>query len=510
MCPITGENSMPALLLPTLQRWAACLRQACAWATPNRNGGNGRILAALFLCFALPTGLFLATVTPPGRVADEAAHAARIVGLSELDLIGHRDGPTHSAGMTENPTLPMVGMLNHLPDLTMTRSEYTRLNALGWGAAPGYMQISPIAVYAPVAYIPATLGLLVAKLAHMKPLEAFLAARLGSLLAYLGLGCAALLIACRGQGLIFCTLAMPMGLSLGASLSEDGVLIGATALGMALLTRAAAQQCRAAYWWSCVLLGAVVLVKPPYFPLLAVLLLPLPATGLWRHLLRQLLVVALVMLPALLWTVATQALVAMPVDLPPYQAGPLWPGPPTIFNSTDPGAQMHVLLSDPKQFILLPLHSLAEHLSLLFGMVGLLGWLNLPLPRDLRHAWEWALLAAVLYDLCRRQTLPETTKLIADERRWLPALLLGAAGFACFLGVYLSQYLTWTMVGQDTIDGPQGRYLLPVLPLLGVALPRLLPPAPVLRAAAIGTFGVACLATLLMLPRALAYAFYLH
>jgi len=36
-------------------------------------------------------------------------------------------------------------------------------------------------------------------------------------------------------------------------------------------------------------------------------------------------------------------------------------------------------------------------------------------------------------------------------------------------------YLTWTSVGADRIDGPQGRYLLPLVPMLVLAFARIRP-----------------------------------
>lgn len=36
----------------------------------------------------------------------------------------------------------------------------------------------------------------------------------------------------------------------------------------------------------------------------------------------------------------------------------------------------------------------------------------------------------------------------------------------------ISQYLTWTNVGENRIDGPQGRYLLPLVPLFVLAFAR--------------------------------------
>ncbi len=71
--------------------------------------------------------------------------------------------------------------------------------------------------------------------------------------------------------------------------------------------------------------------------------------------------------------------------------------------------------------------------------------------------------------------------LLADRRNPLPPpaerLVLTAAALACLWLVILSQYVTWTNVGEIRIIGPQGRYLLPLAPMLILAFARLRPQA---------------------------------
>ena len=94
----------------------------------------------------------------------------------------------------------------------------------------------------------------------------------------------------------------------------------------------------------------------------------------------------------------------------------------------------------------------------------MLGWLTVLLPDALYTLWYVAVPAALLCDLLARRTGPRQGS--------LAGLALGlAAAAACVLGIYLSQYLSWTIVGNPTVQGPSGRYLLPILPLLALSLP---------------------------------------
>ena len=53
-------------------------------------------------------------------------------------------------------------------------------------------------------------------------------------------------------------------------------------------------------------------------------------------------------------------------------------------------------------------------------------------------------------------------------RRASAALLVGAAA----LSIFVLQYLSWSPIGGRTIEGVQGRYFLPLVPFLGLVLPR--------------------------------------
>ena len=53
----------------------------------------------------------------------------------------------------------------------------------------------------------------------------------------------------------------------------------------------------------------------------------------------------------------------------------------------------------------------------------------------------------------------------------LGSLVMIACVAAAVLAIFDGQYLSWTPIGSATIDGVQGRYFVPLLPFLGLALP---------------------------------------
>jgi drug/metabolite transporter (DMT)-like permease len=135
--------------------------------------------------------------------------------------------------------------------------------------------------------------------------------------------------------------------------------------------------------------------------------------------------------------------------------------------------------------------------------IGVLGRLDLSLPGWLYGLWAAALAAAVLGDM-----LPEDR---GGGPRVQETLLIVAIGVACLFATYLALYLSWTLVGAERIEGVQGRYLLPLLALLGLALPLLrVPRATALRAGCALVVTAAGLVSIATVPALAVRAYYLR
>jgi len=82
------------------------------------------------------------------------------------------------------------------------------------------------------------------------------------------------------------------------------------------------------------------------------------------------------------------------------------------------------------------------------------------LPGIYRH-FAWAVLALAGFATLRRGTRLVSSRVLVVEA----LAVLGAVG-----GVALVQYMTWTAVGSQVIDGIQGRYFLPPALVLAILL----------------------------------------
>jgi len=436
-----------------------------------------RFWCLAFLALCAPVALALALIVPPGEVADEGSHLARAAALMNGEFVGHRenvryaDGSTHLvAGVRIDPAWDAV---------TRSRPKDFQGNLQALDGEPDardriFLPLYTVATYPPFLYIPAAAGLAAGRLLGLAPEACVYLGRLANATAVILVGLMTLALAHRGRPAFFAVLALPMTLSLTGSFNQDGLVIALAALAAALLTprpfdgRSAGPRLAGAI----LCIALVALAKPPYAALAAMLLVPFSADGhgrnMSRHLGRRLAAAVLAVLPAATWTVAATATVATPVPRYAYEAGPLWSGlRPAPFTATDPKAQARVLLEKPVRLLTLPGHYLGtiKHLTTLAeGTVGIFGWLDRPLPGFLYGLWAVALVAPLLLSGWRAPLPP-----------WPERVVLSAAAVACLWLVILSQYVTWTAVGDNRVDGPQGRYLLPLAPMLILAFAHLRP-----------------------------------
>jgi hypothetical protein len=471
--------------------------------------GKPALIACFILC-ALPVGIMIALVTPPGHSPDEPAHLARaasllhgaIIGVRRTDTDPNTGKPELITGLQVDTGLLVYGFANTTeinnrpvltaPDFLAARAEPSN-HTLTYNALPN------TATYPPTAYLPATAGLALGLALHEPPYICFLLARMFMLAAMLALGIAALTITAYGEALLLAVLLLPMTLFLAATVNQDGVLIGMTCLSGAALTRPGG--------WSRFLgvglLALVLCAKQPYAPLLLILLLPLTTPGLRRRA-RDAVLAAL---PMLIWTALMAALVIVPFGQPPHHPGPLFLGDRSvIIDHTNPAANLHILLQHPARFFTLPAHTA----QIWFGqslreMVGALGALEIILPDGYYRLWYLCLaIAAAGLTLAPRRTPATPATAFNNFIAVLCSLI------ACYYLIQISFYLSWSNVGDDIIEGFQGRYLILLLPFLLFAIPALpfrlrLPPLfPALPTIAMGLFDLG------YIPIKLVWTYYLH
>ena len=472
----------------------------------------GLLLAAAFLWLAVPLGILLIATVPPGQAPDEGVHAARLASLVSGQFVGHRGraeslfGTQVMAGVDAD--LGIVGATAFLRDSgqrIVTLDQMAAARIMPWYGTDVFLGIGMTSSYFPTFYLPAAAVVAGSRALGIKPLPAVMAARALNFLLYAAGAIAALLLAQRGQLLIFGALAAPLPLCLGASLNQDGLMLAAAALAAALLSRRVAEsRLDGNLILGAVLLAAIALAKAPYAALCCLLLFPLPPLRQWRVLAARVAIALGTVLPALAWSGYVAANVMGGVPFAPYQPGPLWPGPrPFEVFGADPTLQAQVMAAHPVQLLAMALETVFPPWRMLPDMFGGIGFLDIVLPRTLYLLGGIAACFALLGDMSVRGP--------ARPVALVEFLITALAAIAAAIGVCLSLYLTWTPVGAAFIHGMTGRYLLPLLPALAITLPRLpMPRGAVLRIACCVPLVLALAACLALLPATIVTAHYLR
>ena len=436
---------------------------------------------SLFVLVAVTMLVFLVIFVPTGEVPDEVAHIMRADSVRHGEIAGFRrprlddqGDPAIDAAVRGDISLVGAGFEFFglsLRDKHETLAHIEHMRSFVWANRLDPVSVPNTAVYPPFFYLPAASGIQLAKYAGYGPYDAILAGRFFNVLAYLALGAAALFFAERGRAMLFAILCLPMSLWLAASMNHDGIVIACSVLAGSLLCRKdPAGQTTARWIAGAAALALAVMAKPFLLPM--TLIVPATVPGRFRPNLRSAASgFALAVFPALLWGGAMALFVAVPfVRGPAYPAGPLWSGPAgTLFPSTSPGEQLHILLSVPSRLVTLPLDTLwQEGRWLWHEVIGVLGTLDVVLPPFLYDGWNWILAAAFSAGL-----IGGRGSLKIDARSNGLRLVALAGAIASSWMIYLLQYLSWTKVGESLIEGVQGRYFIPVAAL---ALPFLAAP----------------------------------
>ncbi len=467
-----------------------------------------------FLVIALPSSMLLAFLTPPFQNPDEIAHVLRADQVARGGWRGERVDCASAAdpvlcrisdevafGLVGNqPTLggkvdlgllrlaSIYRALPFNPDRTATRTMNEAARVIGFAQVPHLAAFTNTAAYSPLFYLPPAAAIGVARSLGLTPLVALRLARIVNLLVTLGVATLALRLCLRGARSMAVLLILPMSLALSASVAPDGMMFAAAALGAAILSRAMQRQSGLS-WCDIGVLAAILLAlslpRPPYvvlglLVLTAPVATPVGSAASWRSLLLRF----AVMLPAGLGVVGWIAAVSSVIIPVPVAHDGLRP---------DMAGQLAFLLADPLRLTSVLQQTLARQAYTLgYQAIGVLGWLDTPLPRTVYVATIAALALALAADMGAEDRRPGPSATVF-------ALGLGTLGIVA-VGLSLALYVSYSPPGYPVVVGLQGRYFLPPLLMIVPFLPRMLPPISGSGLAAAGGFLILSLIVVVLVP----------
>jgi Predicted membrane protein (DUF2142) len=432
-----------------------------------------------FAALALLMGAGYAVLMPPFQVPDEFEHFSRAYEVSQ----GH---------FLSRPGLELPGELvefsNRFPPRLLSGTAaidpVRKADLMPFlHARPGEPLVrvkwSTGAINSPVPYLPAALALLIGRVLGASPLALLYLGRLFSLAVYVLLTYLALRLAALGTAMA-CTALLPMTLHQAASFSADAVAFASTFLLLGYVARlAVGQSIKLLLPRHYLVLGGLIclsaLCKPNPWIYLLVLLIPPARFGSRR---RWLISTAIFTAAGLLTIAGWQTLNRENVKrYAERRAG----------RAIDLQANMRLLASHPGATGGAIIRTLkADRSDLEREFVGEFGALQAPLP-------IWAVRASLILLLFAAVHSAEPL------RMWQRLLLVGIAA-ASASAVFIFQeiielpaaYVHDFLAGTGTINSVQGRYLIPIAPMLLMALsggPRLRRPRGV-AAVCLGAAGI--------------------
>jgi uncharacterized membrane protein len=407
----------------------------------------------LFVLICMAT-LFFAVVTPPFQAPDENQHYMKALALSEGTVLARSHGPLIGAN------LPHAAHAIHADDFptdvpaTLRRFEPEALahSAAADGNRPGrrFGDFPNVASYPPTLYAPGSAGILLGRWAGLPWIHALYAGRAINALAGLALLAAALRLLPFGRNAMLGAALLPTFAYQTGSLSPDAVINGLAFVGLALALRIGASGAAPTRSGALLLVGPLLaLCKGVYLPLLAAGL-RWPSSGRDRRLPILLAAMAVGAVAFIGWMHISGGSQAL------YHIQSRKTGETMI---TAPlRDQLAIVLADPMGYARILAASVQERAPVYaLQIVGRFGWNAILMPL-LAYPLACLMLAASIAS-------GVDERFGIAQRLWWLAIAAGVA-----LLIETAMYLTGTPLGADYIQGTQGRYFLPVLPLVLMAL----------------------------------------
>ena len=372
-------------------------------------------------------GVTYVFVTPPMRVPDEHLHFFRAAAIANGHLIPNGGGKPDASPIPQG-LKTLVWVMSWVDkDGKFNKPQFQ--TAIRIPLEPVKQPVVEFpAWYTPMPYLPQTFALVVARVANIRPLIAFYGGRLANLAVAITLIALAMRVAPSYRNIVAATAMLPMALYEFASFSADALTLAAAILFTALLVEHGSVRASAAVGF---VLGVC---KPAYF-LLAFL----------ARRARLIVIATMAVATALAFAYAHMASYQQRGGIP-----------------IDAVSQLRCVIHDPLHFVGIMARDLMLHAAYyLEGMIGRLGLNEFSLPVPVVIIEVLTLIAAAI----------SSTRIVPVRDRVLALLVVVGTG----VGVVLSQYMIWSIVCGDAIEGVQGRYFLPVLPagLLAISATRL-------------------------------------
>jgi uncharacterized membrane protein len=406
-----------------------------------------------FLIIGLIYGLCFLIATPALQVPDEYEHFYRALYVSEGHVFPEKVGNMSGVYVPESVQSTASEISHDWFSFIKDRDDKINIIPLlniGFNSQNRVFEdISRIAVvtYSPVPYIISAFAITLGKLLNLSPIILIYLGRLANLLVWVFLTYLAIRIIPIHKWVLFMVALIPMTLFEAASLSADSLILGLSFLIVAIFFKYAFDENKKSInikdvYILFILVLLLSLSKQIYFVLLLLIFL-IPSEKFGGR--KKMFYTAGFLLLAILLISGGWSLLVKDLYVP-------------IVPQISISGQILYILGDPLRFPYALLKTFFYRgLSYQLLFVGNF-WLDIPLPIWWIGAFVTSIVPVALLDKSRH--------LISKKQKLISLSIF----IMIFLLVCAFVYISWTVVGQNMIDGIQGRYFIPILPLLFLLL----------------------------------------
>lgn len=426
----------------------------------------------VFLTLALSLGAIFIAVTPPFQAPDEPEHFYRAYKISEGYFIGQQQD--NRAGGYLPQSLVDISkfflLLRWNAETKTSRDEIiSKLQVPLHAEQKKFIDFPNTSVYPPLAYFPQALTIAIVRWMQVPPLFIFYLVRLSSLLCWTLLVFQSIKMIPGFKWYVTVMALLPMSLFINASVSADVFTNGISFLLIAFIFRCAfTNKMLTAKDWLVVILLVVLLASSKIiYASLSLLVLIIPASRFRKRYYKYFFVAtvcAIALVTMVFWSVMVSKLY-IPYNNynPAYRDGIIG-----LFPEINMHEQLKYITTNPFYLFDAVTYSIGTTFKMyLHSYVGFFGWLEIPLPVWTVVLAYFEILAVLFFD----HSFP--WKLMMRDR----IVLLSVSMIMTAL-IFVSQLLNWTYLGERWIAGIQGRYFVPVFPLLLLAIhPNIFRPA---------------------------------
>lgn len=428
-------------------------------------------LERVFVVCSLALGLLFTAVLPPLSAPDEIAHyisayqvSNRLMGKAAADVDGRvyiRAGDAwiedmedvladDGSGRTVDKDSVVLGQM-------VTQNTYGEVRGNGGDAGLEGTVISyqPAVHTTPLAYVPQALGITLARMLGIGSLGLLFLGRIFNLLFYTGMGYLTMRRMPFGREVVFGVGLLPMVLHLTSSMSYDVMILSMTAYFTAVCLDLAYRAERVRLVDVAVLAGVMAVMGPckMVYGVIAglCLLIPVKKFGGWEK-----------------WLAAAAAVLgafAVAMFLVNRQTVVLYTGITDrhVIWADEAGYSFAQLIHSPFLVLKMFYNTIIWQGGELFS--GLIGGSLGNMDPVLNTPYLVVLALAVLLFMLAARKPGESIRMSGGQRLWVWFLCL-----LCLGALMFSMLLAWTPVSATTVQGVQGRYLLPLLPVFMLTL----------------------------------------